>query len=377
MNSRREMNKSELSSQKGVTLVELLVAMAVTGVVLAGVVQVLVDNRMKFRLNNELAYIQENARFALDEMGRELREAGYSGCSGTAQVANVVNGTSVIGGFGLEGWDGAEVASNFPAEFQDDLWGAGSAAAPDAFMVSGGDVDNSYTTTGSPTNTNNSVRIDVTDTHPVPQGAIMVVASVDCSQISIFQNTLTNNNATASQFLSNTGNSVSPGNCSGTLLGGSGTCSSMGGLTTKNIPPGSSVYQYVSKAYYIGASSIDATIPSLYREGVSTDGSGTAVSTAEELLIGVENMQLKYGIDTDATADGVANLYVDADDVTGAGNLNWGRVTSVRIELLMRSLDGVWGEDTTFRFDGTDYTDRLLRQRISTSVQLRNLALTQ
>ncbi len=366
---------NKLLSQKGVTLVELLVALAVTGVIMAGVVQVLVDNRMKFRLNNELAYIQENARFALDEMGRELRSSGYSGCSGTAQVANVVNGSSVIGGFGLEGWDGVEVSSNFPAEFRDDLWGVNSASSPDAFMVSGADVDNSYTTSSSSTNTNSSVRVDVTATHPVEKGAIMIVASADCSQISIFQNTQQNTNGTASQFLSNTGNGVSPGNCSGNLLAGSGTCSSMGGLTTKNIPKGSSVYQYSSQAYYIGASSIDSSIPSLYRESVGVDGSGTATSSAEELLVGVENMQLVYGVDTDATQDGVANRYVDADDIDGTGNLEWGRVTSVRLELLIRSLDPVWGGDETFEFDGTSYTDRMLRQRISTSVQLRNLAL--
>jgi len=137
--------------------------------------------------------------------------------------------------------------------------------------------------------------------------------------------------------------------------------------------------EFMSNAYYIAPSSIDTAIPSLYREVITEDESASSTTTAaEELLIGIENMQLVYGVDTDATADGVANRYLDADEIDGAGNREWARVVSVRVDLLLRSLDPIWNEDTDFEFDGVTYSGRReLRQRVSSTILLRNMAIVQ
>lgn len=56
-------------------------------------------------------------------------------------------------------------------------------------------------------------------------------------------------------------------------------------------------------------------------------GSGNA--QAQPLVDGIENMQLQYGEDTDATPDGYANRYVRANEIT-----NWDNVVAVRVSLL-------------------------------------------
>jgi type IV pilus assembly protein PilW len=375
MNASRVVERSSVTNQFGVTLVELLVSMAVALLVLAGVVQAMVDNKMKFLLNDQLAVIQENARFAIEEISYDLRMAGYRGCSNSAKVANVINSTSsVYSGFGVEGWDSDEGAGNFPSEFNSDLWSFNDANVtdPDAFIVRRVNTDNSYTTDSSSTNTGNSVVLSIYGVHDIKKGAVMVVATPDCSQVSIFQNSQQNNNNNANHFSSNVGNSVDPGNCEKSDLFGSGDCSDQSGLQQKSFSAGSTVMEFTSNAYYIGPSSIDASIPSLYRESLGTSG-GNSVTAAVELLIGVENMQLLYGIDTDATPDGLANQYVQADDITGG--VDWDNVVSARVMLLLRSPNSVWNEDQTFEFEGEDYSDRFLRQQVTTTVQLRTIGL--
>ncbi len=49
--------------------------------------------------------------------------------------------------------------------------------------------------------------------------------------------------------------------------------------------------------------------------------------------MGVEDMQLLYGIDTEG--DGLANGYVSADEIDAAAD-EWKQVVSVRVMLLMR-----------------------------------------
>lgn len=358
--------------QRGLTLIELLVSMVIAMIVLAGVVQMMVDNKVKFKLADELAFIQENARFALDELGRDLRMVGYSGCGTTTAVANVVDSTDdFYAGFGLVGWDGSENANEFPVEFRADLWGSGNANAPDAFLIRRLDADEAEIIDDSAPNTNNSAVIKIVGSHDIEKGAILVAINQNCTQVSIFQHTGIGND----QYIHNTGASTSPGNCTKSLFG-SGDCNNTGGLSTKDFGNGGMVAAFSANAYYIAPSSIDASIPSLYREKVQATA-GASATVAEELIIGVENMQVTYGVDTNATADGQVNRYLDADQITGVGTLNWGRVGTARVELLLRSLDPVWAENTTFVFNGANYTDRLLRQTVSTTVLLRNMALVE
>ncbi|CAN5167471.1 hypothetical protein BH18GEM1_BH18GEM1_11960 [soil metagenome] len=63
--------------QKGFTLVELLVALVVMGILGIGAVRLFVAQHQSFRLQNDGVLATQNARAGFDMMTRELRNAGY------------------------------------------------------------------------------------------------------------------------------------------------------------------------------------------------------------------------------------------------------------------------------------------------------------
>lgn len=67
------------TTQAGFTLVELLVAMVIGLLVMAGATQLFISSQQSYRFQTALADMQDTGRFALDTMARELRQADYSG----------------------------------------------------------------------------------------------------------------------------------------------------------------------------------------------------------------------------------------------------------------------------------------------------------
>lgn len=63
--------------QAGFTLVEIMVAITIGLVLLGGVVQIFVSNSQAYRVQDDLARVQENGRFAIDMIARNLRKAGF------------------------------------------------------------------------------------------------------------------------------------------------------------------------------------------------------------------------------------------------------------------------------------------------------------
>jgi len=64
----------------GVSLIELLIAMTLGLILLAGMIAVFSGNKRSSELNTAMANIQENARFALSALGKDIRMAGFQGC---------------------------------------------------------------------------------------------------------------------------------------------------------------------------------------------------------------------------------------------------------------------------------------------------------
>lgn len=64
----------------GVSLIELMIAMVIGLIIMLGVVQVFSASRTAYQLSEGLARVQENSRFAMDTLQRELRMAGHFGC---------------------------------------------------------------------------------------------------------------------------------------------------------------------------------------------------------------------------------------------------------------------------------------------------------
>ncbi|MGB2260705.1 MAG: PilW family protein [Porticoccaceae bacterium] len=73
--------------QLGISLVELLVAMVIQFILLAGMVYVYGSSRTMFTVNQELSRVQENGRYASDTLLYDIRMAGFAGCRSISEVA--------------------------------------------------------------------------------------------------------------------------------------------------------------------------------------------------------------------------------------------------------------------------------------------------
>lgn len=131
-------------------------------------------------------------------------------------------------------------------------------------------------------------------------------------------------------------------------------------------------WQYKPKIYYVRnyAESAGDGIPTLCVYQLSED---LATPTMQETCIarGVESLQIEYGVDTDT--DGVANIY------TSTPTTNWlqNRLVSVRVHLLMRSQQPVAGYTNTKTYslgnlDNYTPKDAFYRRVYTTTILVRN-----
>ena len=363
-----------LRSVAGLSLVELLVSMVIALVVLAGVIQSFVASKQSFIQESEVAYIQENARFAVDLISRDIRQAGNWGCSGSGNMANAYDGDldSLVKSTAVEGFEGG--VSTLPAYLTN------ADTNTDALIVRYGDTNNAQTVDQHTTPS----AIVLASSAAYSVGEIMVLSDANCDQAGIFAASAINGQTVS--------HAVNSDNCTGMLSGTfeCGNCTSSSDCDDGSVgdvmatgndalySAGSMLLPFVGHAYFINESTFDSNLPSLHRVSITTTG---GVPTTEELVSGIEDMQISYGVDNDIVADGQANRYFTADQIpddrasVAGGNISWDRVVSIRIQLVMRSRNIVLPQNNTTAYLGNTPADRFLRQIVSTTVQLRNAGL--
>lgn len=331
-------------SQHGLTLIELMVAMTIGLMLLAGTVSIFISNKRIFREQEELSRLQENARFAMEILIRDLRMAGYAGCSDTADTLenNVTNGDNddVLYSF-VNGVEGSEAGAAW--EPSDGAIGVVTVAGTDAITVR----------FLEPTGLNLSGGMATTDAALTVTGATGfaagdLVALSDCDSSDVMEVTAVASNAGVETLSHATGVSTagSPGNADADLA--------------KLYPAASELMRFVARRYYVGNG---ANGPAL----MVVDG----YDAAQELIEGVESMQILYGQDT--TADQIVDSYVAASAVA-----DWSNVLAIRIALLMRTVEeGQHNELDTNSYSllGTVVNptdDRRRRKVFSATIQIRN-----
>ncbi|HEX7718337.1 MAG TPA: prepilin-type N-terminal cleavage/methylation domain-containing protein, partial [Woeseiaceae bacterium] len=215
-----------LRRQRGVTLVELMVALLLGMLLTAGMIQVFASNRVTYEFNQGLSRIQENARFALDHIAYTTRMAGYRGCLSDVAFFNNLDTPSDFRDDlenGLQGHNanGTGVGQTFAAGAADPLpsanpanWSPALPAELNNRVIPGSDVLIVRSVAGDArplvTPFSDSAQLFVAGPHDFANGEILV--ATDCQKASIFQVT----NSTAVGFgvnlvHSNAG-SFSPGN---------------------------------------------------------------------------------------------------------------------------------------------------------------------
>lgn len=311
---------------RGFSLVELMVALVITLILLAGIGQIFLSSKKSYTLQDSLARIQESGRYAMDVLSQDLRRAGYWG--GNADIT-AITGT------------------------QDQFTESGSCAA----------------------NSTNWVRMlnrkvfglnDSRGTYgclpaaTLPPQDILVVRYAAPWQVG---------GTTTPTFLDDHFY-LRSSLFEGRLFKGSdeadNTISGAAAVRTAEL---------IARAYYIdpatntGTSKCGGgTVPSLYRLGLVN-----GVPVAEEVAYGVENLQVQYGIDT--TDDGSVDSYVDA--AADPNDAMWDQVVAVRIWLLVRAEcpDTGYTNSTIYSMAGADlpaFDDSFRRKLYTSTVQLRN-----
>lgn len=348
--------------QKGLGLIELMISITLGLFLISGAIGVLVSSKVSYNLNKELTWIQDNARFATRILNRDVRMAGFTGCSRRQGFSSTLNPVSSGTGWfidfenAIRGWDGA--ASDYPTpEFPAAFTSSTVAGLPDSDLMSIRHADGTEVAVADNIPTT-SASIDIIGMHDFVDGDILVIT--DCEQTTVLQ--VTGNNPT--RLVHNTGTGT-PGNCS-VFLGHLNCSSHSDNRREFRAEDGAFIMQMQAHAYYVSAAA-DGT-PTLYRRKLVATGGNPALED-EELVQGVENFQVTYGFDADG--DGYANRYVNANDVAAG---DWVNVVTARMHLLFRSFSQVTSEPQSFRFMGTNYTptDRYMRQEFISTVELRN-----
>ena len=94
-----------LWKKDGLTLIELLVALAMSGILTAGAYRTFISQQRTYTVQDQVVDTQQNVRVALDRMTREIRMAGYrkdllasaGSIGGYTEVITPVNSANHVG----------------------------------------------------------------------------------------------------------------------------------------------------------------------------------------------------------------------------------------------------------------------------------------
>lgn len=341
--------------QNGMSLVELMVAMVISLVLLGGIYKVFVSSTTTNQVQQSYARLQENARFAADFLSRDIRNAGYRGCISNEPPVVTLNNASSFDyrfGTGIEGFDGSSGGGWTPSLNGASVDNADNVQGSDILTLRTVDPSSSTALTANMPSSSSSLKTPPS-TNPslYSDGDILLIS--DCSASAVFQVTQYTNSSGELQH--NPGGSVAPGNSKADL--------------GRAFRTGAEVYRVSSISYFVRNRTIHnslgklVTEPALYRQ--------VDKNAAIEMLDGVESMQILYGIDTNG--DRLVDQYVSA-----SSGVNWDQVVSVRIGLLLRSVDNLPHGDIdnkTYDVNGTNIQapgDQRLRQVATVTIALRN-----
>lgn len=350
--------------QQGFTLIEMMIAITIGLLLLAGLGTVYLGSQQTFRQQEALARMQEGARYAFEVMTLEIRQVGYTGCapkSNTYSSLTVSMPPDWFNDLATRPLFGYESGAGLPAVV------TGALANTDAVSVLRADDSGDFRVTD---HDKASAVITLNKNHGLNLGEILTVVSADCSYAATFQMTA---DPSPLKVGHNSGMGT-PGNSSKCLGDPAGALCTGPPSGYPELLDNSKLMRTRGTIYYLANNAVSGE-PSLFREILSTSG-GAAASVAEELIEGVENMQILYGEDTSPIVAGVARTvdqYVAADAAPV-----WNNVLAVRISLLMRSVENsVVNQPQAVAFNGATVNsgvgaDRRLRKVFTTTIAVRN-----
>jgi type IV pilus assembly protein PilW len=316
------------TKQTGLTLIELMVALAIGSFLVIGAVQIYTQSRQAFVVNESIARVQETAQFAMDTIEADLRMASNWGRNSRGLA---VEGRSVIGNVNPNGLPlpAGNCALDWALNLALPIDGNNNAYAL-ACAATGGSQANSDVVT---------VRRASVAAVPLEAGRLQI-------QTTRIQGQLFADGA---------------------------------------VPPGfvasdSATHNLVVTSYYVSpTSTLINGVPTLRRHRLIGGGAAGPRIVDEEVAPGVENLQIQLGVDVDE--DNTVDRYVNPGDPiydpNAVGFVPGARIMTARIWMVVRGIDIEPGVR-----DARDYApgdvdlgvpnDSFRRMQVSKTILLRN-----
>lgn len=333
-----------------------MVAVALSLILTSGVISVYITSKKTYNLNNAVSEVLRSGRSAMDSMEFPIRMAGFFGCAHGVTPQSMLqssavqySGANAIAGYEYTGTGlGAiyTVSSEIPSGADNEAsWapslpreiataaGVGAkttgAALPGSDIILLEEAEPGGIELVAPYQDSDGLFVGSGQGAHLASNELAVVT--DCRNSGLFQITHVAagyQNGDRDRIDHSSDASMNPGNVSPAQF------------THPSVTFGADarVYPYRTYLFYIGIG-IDRN-PALFEIGMGPNGS---LAVAREIAPGIENMQLLYGVDTDG--DQIPNNFQTADTVR-----DWAHVVSVRVALVVRSVDDSTDAASTFTY---------------------------
>ncbi len=330
-----------LRRARGVTLIELMVALTIGSFLMIGAITVLTQSRTAYRVMESVSRLQENARFALDALEPDIRMASYFGLTSRSSKiqGRAIPQAPIPRGFSV----GNDCGANWTINVADEVDGTnngygwacpafGRAAQPAADTVV-------------------VRRVSEDPIAPPLEGGTLYVQSARFEDSQLFVGPL---------------------------------------IPAGYLPAISQTHRLIVNGYYVSAhSSLDTPgndVPSLRVKTLVGGARGPRIAD-REVLPGVEDLQVQFGIDTDEVGEadrGSIDRYVNpGNPILGSFSAAFNpdaTILAVRIWIRLRAERPENGFTDTKNYIYADQdvptpNDGYRRTVISTTIYLRNARL--
>ena len=319
---------SRKARQTGLTLVELMVALAIGSFLVIGAVQIYNQSRQSFVVNESIARVQETAQFAMDTIEADLRMASNWGRTSRALA---IEGRSLVA-------DDNPKGLGVPVDCGED-WVLDLAVAVDG--------DNNAFTLPCAAQGGAQAQSDLITVRRASVAPQALEAGRLQLQTTRVQGEVFDDGTVPAMFS----------------------------------PADSATHNLMVSSYYVAqadAGNLVPNVPTLRRKTLTVTG-GVAAIEDQEIAPGVENLQVQLGIDVDEdnTVDRYVNPGDEIYDPAAAGYVPGARVITARIWLVVRGTNLELGvqDDRDYEPGDVDlgtFDDDFRRLQVSKTILLRN-----
>ena len=322
------------SRQHGITLVELMVALAIGSFLMIGAIQIYSQSRQAFVINESIARVQETAQFALDTIEADLRMASNWGRTSRGLS---IDGRSMIG---------APNPKTLPVPLTcGEDWSIELGTPVDGFDNVVGGANIGLPCPPEPNLNTAQANSDVltvrrASVNPVPLQAGRLQIQTTRIQGQIFAD---------------------------------------GNIPPQFDPLTSATHNLMVSSYYVDTNSeLIPGVPTLRRKILGIQGANSTVFD-QEIAPGVENLQIQFGIDMneDNTVDRYVNPGAEIYNPEAPGYFPGARVLTARVWLVVRGLNREVGVDDQRTYSPANaptqtFNDEVRRMQVSKTILLRN-----